>query len=114
MKAICQFLWALLLTVHIPLWAEQPEAVQPQLTPRSRAPITMNFRNIRLIDALQNIVNVTGIRIELSPDISREIRVTFAAKNVLLEDGLQGVLSLAKLTYKVIEPTRIVVIPLKD
>lgn len=84
---------------------------EPILNPASREPLKLSFPNAQVRDVLGFIANVTGINITYDRDIADGRPISIQLDGVTLEQALNQIMTMAALSYKVVNPQSIFVFP---
>jgi general secretion pathway protein D len=85
--------------------------VEPVLNPASREPLRLNFPNAQAREVLNFIANLTGINITFDRDVPDGRPISVQLDGVTLEQALNQLMTLAQLSYKVVNDRSIFVFP---
>ncbi|HUR35843.1 MAG TPA: secretin N-terminal domain-containing protein [Vicinamibacterales bacterium] len=83
---------------------------EPLLSPTSREPLRLSFRNANIRDILDALGNASGINITYDPQVP-QTAATVQLDGVTLEQALQQIMSVNQLAYKVTSERAILVFP---
>lgn len=84
---------------------------EPVLNPSSREPLRLQFPNAQAREVLNFIANLTGINITYDRDVPDGRPITVQLEGVTLEQALNQIMTLAQLSYKVVNERSIFVFP---
>jgi len=85
-------------------------SAEPVLNPASREPLRVQFPNAQVREVLNFIANLTGINITYDRDIvGRPISIQL--DGITLEQALNQIMTMAALSYKIVNPQSIFVFP---
>jgi general secretion pathway protein D len=84
---------------------------EPVLNPASRDPLKIQFPNAGVRDVLGFIANATGINITYDRDVADGRPLTVQLDGVTLEQALNQIMTMAQLSYKVVNEQSIFVFP---
>lgn len=84
---------------------------EPILNPASREPLKLSFPNAQVRDVLGFIANATGINITYDRDVTDGRPVSIQLDGVTLEQALNQIMTMAALSYKLVNPQSIFVFP---
>jgi general secretion pathway protein D len=84
---------------------------EPILNPASRQPLKLSFPNALVRDVLAFIANATGINITYDRDVTDGRPLSIQLDGVTLEQALNQIMTMAGLSYKVVNPQSIFVFP---
>jgi general secretion pathway protein D len=86
-------------------------SAQPVLNPASREPLILRFPNANVRDVLGFIANATGINITYDRDVADGRPISIQLDGVTLEQALNQIMTMAQLSYKVVNDRSIFVFP---
>jgi general secretion pathway protein D len=86
-------------------------SAEPVLNPASRTPLTMTFPNANVRDLLAIIASSTGINITYDRDVVDGRPISVQLAGVTLEQALNQIMTMAQLSYKVVNDRSIFVFP---
>ena len=84
---------------------------EPVLNPASRDPLKLQFPNASVRDVLGFIANATGINISYDRDVADGRAISVQLDGVTLEQALNQIMTMAQLSYKVVNEQSIFVFP---
>ena len=84
---------------------------EPVLNPASRDPLKLQFPNAAVRDVLGFIANATGINITYDRDVADGRPISVQLDGVTLEQALNQIMTMAQLSYKVVNEQSIFVFP---
>ena len=84
---------------------------EPVLNPASRDPLKLQFPNASVRDVLGFIANATGINISYDRDVADGRAISIQLDGVTLEQALNQIMTMAQLSYKVVNEQSIFVFP---
>jgi general secretion pathway protein D len=83
----------------------------PILNPASRDPLKFSFPNAQVKDVLGFVANLTGINITYDRDVPDGRPISIQLDGVTLEQALNQIMTMAQLSYKIVNPQSIFVFP---
>ena len=84
---------------------------EPVLNPASREPLKLSFPNAQVRDVIGFIANATGINLTYDRDVADGRPISVQLDGVTLEQALNQILTMAALSYKIVNAQSIFVFP---